>query len=370
MTYGEYRVGSSVYVNKMDALAEHVKTGQPITWHLFEEELSRLDLKKEPEESLAELYAKRARELREEYDHLVVHFSGGTDTSAIINIFIENDIHVDELFIRTYDRETRHREFLIGKDPEGQEAEDITLPLAQHIKETYWPHITITHVDFSQGLIDRMKSDVLWYKDYRSCSIDPNSIMRSDWDMLVPRWRTMAERGLKIGHIVGKEKPRVRLDDVGFYIQYSDIDHQDYIAPRKLDLPYHIEMFFWHPSTVKMQLKQAHTLRRCWSELYSHHSPDRWFTRAYEDEIARAVYPVSRLPMLGFTLKRRDLGHLDTVWKQQSNWFIEDKQSDHFKIWSKGAFYLYDQVRSMYDNSLDFFLKGFPNFSTRKHYIT
>lgn len=354
----------------MDALAEHIKTNQPVTWHLFERELDLLDLTKEPSESLSSLYASRARELRDQYDHLVLHFSGGTDTDAIVSIFANNGIDIDELFIRTYDRDSRHNEFILGRDPEGREAEDLTLPLAKHIKETYWPNIKITHVDYSTGLIDRLKNNPRWYEDYRSCSIDPNSIMRSDWDMLVPEWRQMAEKGIRIGHIVGKEKPVVRVDSRGFYFYYADNDHQDYISPRKLDLPYHVEMFFWDPTTIKMQLKQSHVIMKHWAQMKNHQDPEKWFTRAYEDEIANLIYPKRILPFLGSTLKRSDMGYVGGAWKQQSRWFVEDKNTDHFRIWSKGAIALYDQVKPLYANKVEFLKKGFPKFSTKRHYIT
>jgi hypothetical protein len=42
--YGVYRVGSDCYYNKLDAVTAHIRTGLQVTWHLFEEELSNIDL--------------------------------------------------------------------------------------------------------------------------------------------------------------------------------------------------------------------------------------------------------------------------------------------------------------------------------------
>ena len=62
-----------------------------------EDKFSKFNWAVEPEESINSLYAKRARELREQYDHIVVVYSGGIDSHVILQTFLDNNIKVDEI---------------------------------------------------------------------------------------------------------------------------------------------------------------------------------------------------------------------------------------------------------------------------------
>ena len=53
-----------------------------------------LDWSKEPTETLDEMYKDRALQLRDEYDYLILSFSGGSDCNNILRSFIDNNINL------------------------------------------------------------------------------------------------------------------------------------------------------------------------------------------------------------------------------------------------------------------------------------
>jgi hypothetical protein len=368
--YGRYQVGSESFYNKLEAIAAHVRIGQAITWHIFEEELDQIDLTQEPQEDIRELYAKRARELRDHYDHLVLHFSGGTDTAAIVEIFRDNGITIDEIFVRTYGDHAAKNLL----DPETPEMELLTLPLARWVKDNIWPRCELTVVDTSKHIIDYFKKNTTWYDTHNRSILDPTWQIRGDYDVLNPSWQVMANRGLKVGHIIGKEKPQLRSDDKGFYFFYSDRGIESHLPARTLEIgmPHHVEMFFWHPSTVRMQIKQAHMLMAAWNGCPVISRPDELaFTRRYEDEVAKYIYGRRTIPLPFSGLKMEDMpnGARFGVYIAQSQWFAENLKEDATKTWMKGVFKVYEDVKPLYKDRMDFFKRGLPSVHSKRHYI-
>lgn len=60
-------------------------------------EFEKFDWKTEPSEHINELYRQRAQELRDQYDHIILAYSGGQDSHQVFNAFHQNGIHLDEI---------------------------------------------------------------------------------------------------------------------------------------------------------------------------------------------------------------------------------------------------------------------------------
>jgi len=94
-----YRVGSEVIFN--DILAKHrsFTTKQPIEFVCRTDEYDQLDWTKEPTESFEQLMDQHAINLRNKYERIVLLWSGGTDSHTIYNVFVRNNLHIDEIVI-------------------------------------------------------------------------------------------------------------------------------------------------------------------------------------------------------------------------------------------------------------------------------
>ena len=95
---GYWKVNNRCYFNKMDCLRYATQTKNfNITYHFFDSAYSSIDWTKEPSRTLDELYAERAKQLRDKYDYIILSFSGGADSTHVLETFLENDIHIDEI---------------------------------------------------------------------------------------------------------------------------------------------------------------------------------------------------------------------------------------------------------------------------------
>ena len=378
--YGHYRVGSKIFYNRIEALMHQIETKSPVTFHVFNDILDSVDVTVEPDEQIETLYARRAIELRNSYDYLILHFSGGRDSLKIAEIFIDNGLVIDEFLINVrYDRQ-RREQYMNISDPDSIEIEEQSIPLANLIKENHWPHLKITVNEQQNQLIKFLVDNPDWMEKRVHHTTDPNCILRSDFDRFNTDWQKMAHRGVKIGHLIGKEKPFLTRDETGFFIYYDDRDQSDWIVPRGLDwdpsLPQYKELFFSHPSTIRMQLKQSHMIRKVWDlypvlSVYDRYTDSRGFGRAVEDTLADIIYGPSKFPQFSIFPKTNDIdiGKKSKLWKTHSKWFLDNLSEAPVRAWFKGMDSIYDRLRPLYKSKIDFYRGGVPGFNTKKYYI-
>jgi hypothetical protein len=87
-----YQVGPKQFQSKILAITESTVSGQPVEFIFNDQLYSKFNWTVEPDLTLEQLYAARAWELRNKYDYLVLHFSGGADSTNILETFIKNNI--------------------------------------------------------------------------------------------------------------------------------------------------------------------------------------------------------------------------------------------------------------------------------------
>lgn len=97
--HGYYQVGGHKFINKVTALQHASRDNSPISWNFNDEVFSALDWRKKISSNLLELYRQRAQQLRDRYSYLVLCWSGGADSTAILDAFLENGIRLDELVV-------------------------------------------------------------------------------------------------------------------------------------------------------------------------------------------------------------------------------------------------------------------------------
>ena len=97
---GYYLVGWKKFYNKTLALMESKKTGYEVTWSFNENIYGSIDWSIPIETPLFEIYKQRAQQLRDKYDYLMLYYSGGADSGAILRTFVENNIFIDEIVMQ------------------------------------------------------------------------------------------------------------------------------------------------------------------------------------------------------------------------------------------------------------------------------
>jgi hypothetical protein len=257
--WGYYQIGDFKTYSKIEAIELSTISGKFPEWRFNDLDFSAYDWTKEPLKSLPELYADRARQLRDHYDHIVIFYSGGIDSENIIDTFVSNGIKFEEIATMNYHS--------IDPDPDSYFN-------AEQIKVSY-PKISALQkqgIQFRHRWLDisDISKQVLSEPKYR---LDRGYYNNSHWGTsvlgksyirdVIPDYQKMAEQGKKVVFVWGSDKPRVFMDQGRFCVKFIDIVDNG-ISPRTQMLGReweYDELFYWAPECADIICKQAHIIK-------------------------------------------------------------------------------------------------------------
>lgn len=90
-----YDEDNKVYTNQIDAVLSNKKCNL----YFYDKEMSNVNWMIEPSESLDTLYKARAQYIRDKYKYVILCYSGGHDSTNILETFYYNNIHIDEILV-------------------------------------------------------------------------------------------------------------------------------------------------------------------------------------------------------------------------------------------------------------------------------
>lgn len=335
--FGWYEVGNRRYYNKIHALYDHIQNRRSIHWNVNDDVYAQYQWDLEPTQSLEDLYAARARDLRERYDYLVLHFSGGSDSCNILETFIRNKIELDEIITRgSYSHSTGSTGVVAATDIYS-ECLTQAAPLAQWAKDTHFPHMKVSVVETSSIILDYYRQNPNWV-ELGGNGLTPGLCIKSNIELIEPGWQKLADRGLKVAHIYGVDKPQIYRHKQHFYTRWKDIVLGEFNSSRTnhSDLPQYVECFYWGKHAVLLQIKQLHVLK---NYIKQHNIPDAVFDtlagRSYENFVASVIYNRT-LPLTIEHLKDPGKSSIQS----KDSWFAKDVYSDAYINWKKGVDYV------------------------------
>ena len=218
-----------------------------------------------------------------------------------------------------------------------------------YIKEKYYPDVKITVKDTKQLTVDLFAKNKNWI-ELGSSNLNVGNLYKSDYDLLNRDWQKMAEKGKKICHVIGADKPRIRLIDDRYYFCFIDTPTIDFCNDRisDIDLPIYNEMFYWSPECGKMLIKQGHVIKKYLKQnsnssiikndwnISDAEIEERKFK--WHEEIGNCVYKRT-LPHVWKTPKT-----LNEIHNEYLSWFWKDTNTDYFKNWNNGLEYIFQKV--------------------------
>lgn len=139
-----YDAEKNIYPTQLDAVA----SGKPCFFYYYDKEFMQVDWKTEPTESLQELYRIRAQQIRDENEYVIVCYSGGSDSTNILETFYYNNIHIDEIVVVG----------ALSQDPEqGSDFNhngDLYHNVFPTLTQMNFPNTKITVLDYTQWFND------------------------------------------------------------------------------------------------------------------------------------------------------------------------------------------------------------------------
>lgn len=95
------------FYNVLDAASELKENFKHAYLNFYDKPFSKYDWSVEPSETFEQLKAERARQLRDQYNYLRLYASFASDSGTMINAFVNNNLHIDEIvnFATIYGKE-------------------------------------------------------------------------------------------------------------------------------------------------------------------------------------------------------------------------------------------------------------------------
>jgi hypothetical protein len=238
-------------------------------YHYNDEVFSAVDWKTEPSMSLNQMYVERAKQLRDQYDYLILAFSGGSDSNEILEIFLQNNIFIDEIQTVHYESLLNRLDdsFIKSHDTLGvlYEYRGSVLPKLKRIKELS-PNTKINSMDLSDYAYDQIVGKKF---EYMGMAHNPTNGMSLIKPLRIYNYYMHTHNNLnapkkKTAFIRGFEKPWLFVDENGVLMfRFSDIPMHGVGRIRSGDVNdiYTLEDFFWTPDYPLIPVKQSHVIK-------------------------------------------------------------------------------------------------------------
>jgi hypothetical protein len=344
---GYYKLGDTVIYNKLQALTDPTLNGRHLEYVFHDDVYSQLNWAVEPTETLEQLYVRRAWEIREKYDYLVIHFSGGSDSTNILEIFLKNNIPFEELY-------SRGRLADIDPDPSNTSPDNApaevplnAVPIVDYVNRIN-PNIKIKHTigDYKDYVQTYFTNNPDWFdvtKHDIITTFAPTDVNRADHDAITKQYNKIAETGKSIGHILGVEKPMMYFDNGNYFARFLDKQVKFQLSSRRtsIDTPINLVPFYWARSTGPMIIKQCHVIKNYLK--YKNINPDILSSnsRNTQDIIAQIIYNRT-LPL--FFQAEKDPGR----GMQGNGFFTKDTEAVYYKNWMNGILELDRMIPASY----------------------
>jgi len=351
---GYYLCDGIEFSSKIDALFHSTRSNKPVEWYFNRLEFDNYNWQVEPTESLDQLYDRRSRQLREKYDYVVLSFSGGADTNNILESFIRQGLHIDEI-VTNHMTELTKSYTLIDSDFKDSwnfaaEHQLQAVPRLQYITDKL-PRTKITVLDVSNSVVDAMKdfSEEDWVL-HRNDHISPGQLFRYNY-FHFGEIKKKFDQGKSACIIVGVDKPKTQIDNNGNFFIYFNDTTANITTINDFNKEYSnvtTELFYWSPDSVDMVCKQAHVIKR-WLEL---DRPDRQGYWRNTGTQMRRLYHERWLRSL-----------LYSTW--DNSWYQADKSiqwwNTEFDGWFK-RLQQFEKERENWRNGLFFLRKNIPKY--------
>jgi hypothetical protein len=249
--YGYYQVGNQHYLNKTEAVYNATKNNQPLKWYFHEEVFGKINWSQRPAGTLEDLYRERAQQIRDNYDHVIVMFSGGMDSWTVLHSFLSNNIHIDEVYTSWPRAERKFKKLSKDLDQSniGSEYEFAVMPVLKHIEKNY-PNTNIFMNDFSDDLQSELtEADFLKINNYQNM---PSFFKYSKY---TEKELEALKQNKRVAIVTGAEKTHVAVENGNFYAFFTDQSNGSDSVGRN------IEFFYWSPEFPLIPVLQAHCLK-------------------------------------------------------------------------------------------------------------
>lgn len=237
-----YSVGNRKTLDKLQAIIWASDKNEWINYHL-PEWLKELPTHIEPEQGMDELCRNRAHQLRDSSNYIRLWFSGGCDSRYMLDTFVDNEIHIDEIICTK-----------AGIPEADWEIDQVAIPYLENIKDK----IPYTKITIKQPTWQDYKdwySDPYWFEKYHKVQRYSKSFFGIRLNEKLESIR-LQDYHKGTANVLGLDKPCVFYINGEWFTYFLDtkIEHQ----PSENDNQFHA---FYNDDPL-IFIKQCHMLKR------------------------------------------------------------------------------------------------------------
>lgn len=208
----------SKYETWQYAYNNNISTSE-IHFNFNDAKLSQLDWTVEPKESIEALYLRRAIQLREKYEYLVLMYSGGIDSHVMLHTFLDNNIKIDEIIVCT------NLKFLSKQAKFNQEIFELALPHLESLNLDK-KGIKLNVVDVGDLIqtqyLDEYQLNNFLYNANGTLATWTIAIRSGLFKLQQPHQVALSNSGKSIGYIWGLDKISIKINEGYYCFKYAD----------------------------------------------------------------------------------------------------------------------------------------------------
>jgi hypothetical protein len=263
--------------SKVEALEHSNKNKVELNFYYYDYIYEKIDWTFEPPHSLDYYYLEQAKRIRDAYDYVILCYSGGYDSTNILETFHFNNIKLDKIVsVGAFDQDTTQ------SSDENHNGE-IYQNVIPYVKELGLEHI-LQVIDYTKFFDNTKNFSILnqnqnWI-DLCGAWFSPHNWFWYDIEkFVVPE----EYKNKKVAIIFGKDKPSLFFSEKGKIVKLSDgtmqlngfffrdtplLSYASTEYKRKLHGNIKRIDFYWDPEFPEILLKQLHVLHRYYTITY------------------------------------------------------------------------------------------------------
>tara|TARA_R110000782_G_scaffold235782_2_gene321838 strand:+ start:330 stop:1439 length:1110 start_codon:yes stop_codon:yes gene_type:complete len=251
-------VGDRKFSSKAMAVEYACRTGEQVHFEFFNDFYHSLDWSTEPAQSLHELYRARAEQLLSSYDRVILLLSGGSDSTAMVNIFLQNGLRPHQVVSHTVINSSINKNAVTNVEITRSASKTAKLCMELGV-----PYRVINLWDN----IKNVEYDYHWF-DTADSRMSIDNLIKFEGVNNDREIRKMVDSGKKVCLVSGFEKPRVFIHEGYFQAGHLDIPLTQNFYSKNKGL--HKERFYTTKDMPTIEIKQCHTIIKH----YEKHVPD------------------------------------------------------------------------------------------------
>ena len=250
-----YTQDKKIFLSKIEALSYSQKSNQKLFFHYYDDVYDKCNWLIEPPESIDYYYKEQAQRIRDNYDYIILCYSGGYDSHNILETFYYNNIKIDKIVTigalkqdsQSGVDENHNGELYHNVFPNVKELNLESITQVYDYTDLFGNINNFSIVEYGTDWINHTGS---WYSPHNWFWMDIHK-------RIVPKkWGDK-----KVAIVMGRDKPTLflnhSLNKLGFFFRDTPITSYGNL---KGDEQSHIINFYWDPTIPEILIKQLHMI--------------------------------------------------------------------------------------------------------------